>query len=102
MTMAFFDASSRMAMQLTSNAVDVDILTRDADWEKQQLAQVLGKMSTRENGGSAEACQALSYLESKDADLAMAKNTAPATTVTRASLWRSSVPAARSSRLLYS
>ena len=66
--------TSRGATELTSNAVDVDILPLDADWDIRQPARALGKMSRRENGGAAEVCKALNYLESEDVELAMAKN----------------------------
>lgn len=66
--------TSRVATELASNAVDVEILPRDVAWEKQQLARAVGKMSTREIGGAADACKALSDLDTEDAELAMAQS----------------------------
>ena len=66
--------TTRLGSVLTSNAVDVQILPHDAAWEKQELTRAVGMLKDCPTGGAAEGCKVLGYLETRDAELEMARS----------------------------
>jgi hypothetical protein len=63
----------RTGFAVASRSVDIDILPRDPLWEKEELIRIASMMNTRANEKRPEGCKRLSYLETKDAELEMAR-----------------------------
>ena len=64
----------RTGFPITSDAVDLEILPRDPLWEKEELARIDSMIDTSANEKRPEGCTRLSYLDTKDAELDMARH----------------------------
>jgi hypothetical protein len=64
----------RTGFPITSDSVDLEILPRDPFWEKEELARIDSMMDTSANEKRPEGCTRLSYLDTRDAELDMARH----------------------------
>ena len=64
----------RTGFPVTSDSVDLEILPRDPLWEKEELARIDSMMDTSANEKRPEGCTRLSYLDTRDAELDMARH----------------------------
>jgi hypothetical protein len=63
----------RTETPLASNSVTLEILPRDAAWERQQLQKAIALLDAKPAPDTADPCKMLAYLETRDAELEMAR-----------------------------